>query len=85
VPRFYRTEVNAPAFRAKGAALAMSMHWDMNHMIARTTLLGIDNSFEEHVGLTGNHKFWIMYVAVCAALVPITSLAYPETATPIST
>lgn len=37
VPWLYPTEVNALAFRAKGASLAMSTNWICNFMVAEVT------------------------------------------------
>lgn len=71
VPWLYPTEVNALAFRAKGAALAMSTNWICNYMVAQITPPGIDNL---------GYKFWIIWAVICAAFVPITYVFYPETA-----
>lgn len=70
-PWLYPTEVNALAFRAKGAALAMSTNWIMNYMVAQITPPGIENL---------GYKFWIIWAVICAAFVPITFVFYPETA-----
>ena len=37
VPWLYPTEVNALAFRAKGASVAMASNWIMNYMVAQIT------------------------------------------------
>ncbi len=41
VPWLYPTEVNALAFRAKGASLAMASNWIMNYMVAQITPPGM--------------------------------------------
>ncbi|CAM1501449.1 Fc.00g034330.m01.CDS01 [Cosmosporella sp. VM-42] len=71
VPWLYPTEVNALAFRSKGASLAMASNWIMNYMVAQITPPGIENL---------GYKFWIIWAVICAAFVPITYLFYPETA-----
>ncbi|KAK5942210.1 hypothetical protein PMZ80_006165 [Knufia obscura] len=71
VPWLYPTEVNALAFRAKGASLAMASNWIMNYMVAQVTPPGIDNL---------GWKFWLIWMILCASFVPITYLFYPETA-----
>lgn len=71
VPWLYPTEVNALAFRAKGASLAMASNWIMNYMVAQITPPGIQNL---------GYRFWIIWAVICAAFVPITYLFYPETA-----
>lgn len=71
VPWLYPTEVNALAFRAKGASLAMASNWIMNYMVAQITPPGIQNL---------GYKFWIIWAVICAAFVPITYMFYPETA-----
>lgn len=43
VPWLYPTEVNALAFRAKGASLAMATNWICNYMVAQITPPGIAN------------------------------------------
>lgn len=43
VPWLYPTEVNALAYRAKGASLAMSSNWLMNYLVAQITPPGIAN------------------------------------------
>lgn len=43
VPWLYPTEVNALAYRAKGASLAMSSNWLMNYLVAQVTPPGIAN------------------------------------------
>ncbi|QGI67572.1 hypothetical protein CEK26_011523 [Fusarium fujikuroi] len=71
VPWLYPTEVNALAFRAKGASLAMASNWIMNYMVAQITPPGIANL---------GYRFWVIWAVICAAFVPITYLFYPETA-----
>lgn len=71
VPWLYPTEINALAFRAKGAALAMATNWIMNYMVAQVTPPGIANL---------GWKFWLIWMILCASFVPITYLFYPETA-----
>jgi MFS family permease len=71
VPWLYPTEVNALAFRAKGASLAMASNWIMNYMVAQVTPPGIANL---------GYKFWIIWAVICFSFIPITYLFYPETA-----
>lgn len=71
VPWLYPTEVNALAFRSKGASLAMASNWIMNYMVAQITPPGIENL---------GYKFWIVWAVICASFVPIIYLFYPETA-----
>ncbi|ORY55134.1 MFS transporter [Pseudomassariella vexata] len=71
VPWVYPTEVNALAFRAKGASLAMSTNWIFNYMVSQVTPPGIANL---------GYRFWIIWAVICAAFLPITYLFYPETA-----
>lgn len=71
VPWLYPTEVNALAFRAKGASLAMASNWIMNYMVAQVTPPGIANL---------GYRFWVIWAVICASFVPITYLFYPETA-----
>lgn len=71
VPWLYPTEVNALAFRAKGASLAMATNWICNYMVAQVTPPGIANL---------GYRFWIIWAVICASFVPITYLFYPETA-----
>ncbi|KAI0125196.1 general substrate transporter [Xylariales sp. AK1849] len=71
VPWLYPTEVNALAFRAKGASLAMASNWIMNYMVAQITPPGIANL---------GWRFWLIWMVLCASFVPITYFFYPETA-----
>ncbi|KAH8804373.1 general substrate transporter [Xylogone sp. PMI_703] len=71
VPWLYPTEVNALAFRAKGASLAMASNWIMNYMVAEVTPPGIANL---------KYRFWIIWAVICFSFIPITYLFYPETA-----
>jgi hypothetical protein len=71
VPWLYPTEINALAFRAKGASLAMASNWICNYMVAQITPPGIANL---------GYRFWIIWAVICASFVPITYLFYPETA-----
>lgn len=71
VPWLYPTEINALAFRAKGASLAMATNWICNYMVAQVTPPGIANL---------GYRFWIIWAVLCASFVPITYLFYPETA-----
>ncbi|KAK5076529.1 hypothetical protein LTR64_005991 [Lithohypha guttulata] len=71
VPWLYPTEVNALAYRAKGASLAMSSNWLMNYLVAQVTPPGIANL---------GWKFWLIWMVLCFSFVPITYLFYPETA-----
>jgi len=71
VPWLYPTEVNALAFRAKGASLAMATNWICNYMVAQITPPGIANL---------GYRFWIIWAVICASFVPITYFFYPETA-----
>lgn len=71
VPWLYPTEVNALAFRAKGASLAMASNWIMNYMVAQITPPGIANL---------GYRFWIIWAVICASFVPTVYLFYPETA-----
>ena len=71
VPWLYPTEINALAFRAQGASLAMATNWIMNYMVAQITPPGIENL---------GYKFWIIWAVICASFVPTTYFFYPETA-----
>lgn len=71
VPWLYPTEVNALAFRAKGASLAMASNWIMNYMVAQITPPGIANL---------GYRFWIIWAVICFSFIPTTYLFYPETA-----
>lgn len=71
IPWLYPTEINALAFRAKGASLAMATNWIMNYMVAQITPPGIQNL---------GYRFWVIWAVICASFVPVTYLFYPETA-----
>lgn len=71
VPWLYPTEINALAFRAKGASLAMATNWIMNYMVAQVTPPGIENL---------GYRFWIIWAIICASFIPTTFFFYPETA-----
>ncbi|KAG6359708.1 hypothetical protein INS49_010760 [Diaporthe citri] len=71
VPWLYPTEINALAFRAKGASLAMATNWIMNYMVAQVTPPGIENL---------GYRFWVIWAVICASFIPTTFFFYPETA-----
>lgn len=71
VPWLYPTEINALAFRGKGASLAMATNWICNYMVAQVTPPGIANL---------GWRFWVIWAVICASFVPITFFFYPETA-----
>ncbi|KAL4970933.1 sugar porter family MFS transporter [Aspergillus stella-maris] len=71
VPWLYPTEINSLTMRAKGAAIGAATNWILNFMVVEITPIGIQNL---------GWRFYIIWVSLNAAMVPILYLFYPETA-----
>ncbi|KAL4804491.1 general substrate transporter [Aspergillus unguis] len=71
VPWLYPTEINSLTMRTKGAAIGAATNWILNFMVVEITPIGIQNL---------GWRFYIIWVALNAAMVPTMYLFYPETA-----
>ncbi|KAL4932828.1 sugar porter family MFS transporter [Aspergillus undulatus] len=71
VPWLYPTEINSLTMRTKGAAVGAATNWILNFMVVEITPIGIQNL---------GWRFYIIWVSLNAAMVPIMYLFYPETA-----
>ncbi|OOF90688.1 hypothetical protein ASPCADRAFT_134979 [Aspergillus carbonarius ITEM 5010] len=71
VPWLYPTEINSLTMRTKGAALGAATNWMFNFMVVEITPIGIQNL---------GWKFYTIWVALNAAMVPVIYVFYPETA-----
>ena len=57
--------------RTKGAALGAATNWIFNFMVVEITPIGIENL---------GWRFYIVWVALNAAMIPVIYVFYPETA-----
>ncbi|PYH91366.1 general substrate transporter [Aspergillus ellipticus CBS 707.79] len=71
VPWLYPTEINSLTMRTKGAALGAATNWIFNFMVVEFTPIGIQNL---------GWKFYTIWIALNAAMVPVIYAFYPETA-----
>ncbi|KAL2857997.1 general substrate transporter [Aspergillus pseudoustus] len=71
VPWLYPTEINSLTMRTKGAALGAATNWILNFMVVEITPIGVQNL---------GWRFYIVWVVLNAAMVPIIYFFYPETA-----
>ncbi|KAJ5329848.1 sugar transporter [Penicillium brevicompactum] len=71
VPWLYPTEINSLTMRTKGAALGAATNWIFNFMVVEITPIGIENL---------GWRFYIVWVALNAAMIPVIYVFYPETA-----
>ncbi|KAL4886970.1 general substrate transporter [Aspergillus karnatakaensis] len=71
VPWLYPTEINSLTMRTKGAAIGAATNWILNFMVVEITPIGIQNL---------GWRFYIIWIALNAAMVPAMYLFYPETA-----
>ncbi|KAL4891990.1 general substrate transporter [Aspergillus ambiguus] len=71
VPWLYPTEINSLTMRTKGAALGAATNWIFNFMVVEITPIGIQNL---------GWRFYIIWVVLNAAMVPVIYAFYPETA-----
>jgi hypothetical protein len=67
----YPTEINSLTMRTKGAALGAATNWNLNFMVLEITPIGIQNL---------GWRFYIVWIALNAAMVPAVYFFYPETA-----
>lgn len=67
----YPTEINSLTMRTKGAALGAATNWIFNFMVVEITPVGIQNL---------GWRFYIVWIALNAGMVPAVYLFYPETA-----
>lgn len=67
----YPTEINSLTMRTKGAALGAATNWIFNFMVVEITPIGIENL---------GWRFYIVWVALNAAMIPVIYVFYPETA-----
>ncbi|KAJ5222807.1 uncharacterized protein N7469_009047 [Penicillium citrinum] len=70
VPWLYPTEINSLTMRTKGAALGAATNWIFNFMVVEITPIGIQNL---------GWRFYIVWIALNAAIVPVIYVFYPET------
>ncbi|KAL3491956.1 general substrate transporter [Aspergillus germanicus] len=71
IPWLYPTEINSLTMRTKGAALGAATNWILNFMVVEITPIGIQNL---------GWRFYIVWIALNAAMVPAVYFFYPETA-----
>ncbi|KAJ5757376.1 general substrate transporter [Penicillium nucicola] len=71
VPWLYPKEINSLTMRTKGAALGAATNWIFNFMVVEITPIGLQNL---------GWRFYIIWVALNAAMVPLVYVFYPETA-----
>ncbi|CEL05242.1 hypothetical protein ASPCAL06360 [Aspergillus calidoustus] len=71
IPWLYPTEINSLTMRTKGAALGAATNWILNFMAVEITPIGIQNL---------GWRFYIVWIALNAAMVPAVYFFYPETA-----
>lgn len=71
IPWLYPTEINGLSMRTKGAALGTASNWISNYVVVQITPIGIANL---------GWKFYLIWMAFNAAIVPLVWLFYPETA-----
>lgn len=67
----YPTEINSLTMRTKGAALGAATNWIFNFMVVEITPIGIQNL---------GWRFYIVWIALNAAMIPVIYVFYPETA-----
>lgn len=67
----YATEINSLTMRTKGAALGAATNWIFNFMVVEITPIGIQNL---------GWRFYLIWIVLNAAVIPIVYLFYPETA-----
>lgn len=67
----YPTEINSLTMRTKGAALGAATNWIFNFMVVEITPIGIQNL---------GWRFYTIWIALNAAMVPVIYVFYPETA-----
>ncbi|KAF9027936.1 general substrate transporter [Hymenopellis radicata] len=70
VPWLYPVEINSLSMRTMGAALATGSNWIVNYAIVQATPPGIENL---------GWKFYLLWMAFNAVMVPLIYLLYPET------
>ncbi|GLA08972.1 hypothetical protein AnigIFM60653_010776 [Aspergillus niger] len=71
VPWLYPTEINSLTMRTKGAALGAATNWIFNFMVVEITPIGIQNL---------GWRFYMIWIVLNAAMVPVIYVFYPETA-----
>ncbi|KAL3452611.1 major facilitator superfamily domain-containing protein [Aspergillus insuetus] len=71
IPWLYPTEINSLTMRTKGAALGAATNWILDFMVVEITPIGIQNL---------GWRFYIVWIALNAAMVPAVYFFYPETA-----
>lgn len=69
-PWLYPTEINSLPMRTKGAAIATATYWLTNFIVVEVTPRGLQNL---------GWKFYIVWIVLDAAFLPILYLFYPET------
>lgn len=67
----YPTEINSLIMRTKGATVGTATNWIFNFMAVEITPIGIENL---------GWSFYIIWIALNAAMVPAIYIFYPETA-----
>ncbi|GKZ62809.1 hypothetical protein AnigIFM49718_010234 [Aspergillus niger] len=71
VGMMYPTEINSLTMRTKGAALGAATNWIFNFMVVEITPIGIQNL---------GWRFYMIWIVLNAAMVPVIYVFYPETA-----
>ncbi|KAK3673668.1 hypothetical protein LTR78_006573 [Recurvomyces mirabilis] len=71
IPWLYPTEINNLSMRTKGAAVATATDWLTNFVIVQITPIGLQ---------TLGWRFYIIFIVLNAAFLPVIWLLYPETA-----
>ena len=71
IPWMYAAEVNTQPWRNRGAGLATATNWICNYAVVLATPIGIENI---------DWRYYIIYVVLNFAFVPVVSLWYVETA-----